>query len=89
VLAWLPQARTEDDFDELDGATEIVDFVKSPCSDLDGAEHRLLGPAAGGRAESWIVEVRRPSWVKGLGVVLGGLAIPGVAFLVLSKRDLS
>ena len=92
LLAWLPHARADDDLasmEELSGPAndELVGFVECPYEKLDFAQQRQIAPLAMVNTRScWVVDVRPPSWLKGLGLTLAGIAIPGIAAMVKLKK---
>lgn len=92
LLAWLPHARKDGDLltmEELsgEGGDELVGFVECPYEKLDFAEQRQIAPLAMVNTRGcWVVDVRPPSWFRGLGLTLAGVAIPGIAALVKLKK---
>ena len=82
LLAWLPNARSDDDVLELEEHDNIVGFVDSTFADVDPARQNLVKYVNRARADHcWIVKVRRPSWFRGLGLTLASLVIPGLYIL--------
>ena len=70
-----------------EGGDELVGFVECPCEKLDFAEQRQIAPLAMVNTRGcWVVDVRPPSWFRGLGLTLAGVAIPGIAALVKLKK---
>jgi hypothetical protein len=58
---------------------EIVGFVKYDYNGMNpGEQQQVAGLSRVNVRNCWVVDVSPPSWVKGLGMVVGGLAIPGV-----------
>src|SRR5262249_46512215 len=79
VLAFLPDARTTEDLEPLADADELVGFVDRPFTRLNPAHREIVKSLAGADGNRcWVVRVREPSWLKGLGFTLGSLVIPGV-----------
>ncbi|GEM_PF-2046501 len=85
LLAWLPQANEDADLDEMESlegeaGDELVGFVECAYEKLDPKHQQVIAPMARINTRNcWVVDVRKPSWLKGLGLVIGGLAIPGIA----------
>jgi hypothetical protein len=84
LLAHLPRAHSEEDIgalETLDGPNndEFTGFVECPYDRLDPWHVQNVASKVGADARRcWVVDATRPSWLRGLGLTLGGLAIPGV-----------
>ena len=66
---------------------QIVGFVKCDYQGLDYNEQNKIAPLARINTRNcWVVDVRPPSWLKGLGFTLAGLAIPGAAVAYKLKK---
>ncbi len=83
LLAWDGGARDNDDLVAMQtllgpNADEIVGFVESPFDRLDPDEQRKLAPVVRANARNcWVIDVHKPSWLKGFGLTLLGLGAPG------------
>lgn len=92
LLAWNESVRDHSDLmamSTLSGPNgdEIVGFVMSPYDRLDPAEQQKLAPLARVNARNcWVIDVRKPSWLKGFGLTFLGLAVPGGWALWKSRR---
>lgn len=91
LLAWDGGARDHDDLvamQTLSGpnADEIVGFVESPFDRLDSSTQRKLAPVVRANTRNcWVIDVHRPSWLKGLGLTALGLSLP-VGWLCWKSR---
>jgi hypothetical protein len=94
LLAWSDGVRNDDDLQEMADLTgpdgdEVVGFVKTSYERLDPSEQQKLAPLVRANTRNcWVIDVRRPSWFKGLGLTLLGLAIPGGWMLWKSRQPL-
>lgn len=84
LLASLPNARKPEDLvdvENLEGPNgdEILGFVEGPYESMDSKRQKMIAPNARiNTRQCWVVNIRKPSWGKGLGLSLAGLAIPGL-----------
>lgn len=95
LLAWDGGVRNQADVSAMTALSgpngdEIVGFVMSPYDRLDPARQRNLAPVSRVNVRNcWVIDVHKPSWLKGLGLTLLGLGVPGGWVLWRSRRPIA
>lgn len=87
VLVFMPDARQPEDVAGLADAEEVVGFVEGEFVHINPAHQTIVRTLAGADGRfCWVLRMRRPSWGKAMGFVLGSLVIPGI-FVVYKIKN--
>jgi hypothetical protein len=79
LLAFLCDAREPGDVAAVADEEGLVGFVDNVFTRINPGHQTIVKNLAGAAPSAcWVVDVRRPSWLKGLGFTLGSLVIPGL-----------